>query len=81
MCGQLPFIARYLGAQRSFEYFKEVIVLLLSDDEKEVMQTSVQAFSALAEFYLTEENDLTNKEQTREWMHVQFTKLLRDSKL
>ena len=60
ICGQLPFIAKYIGAQKSFEHFYELLEELLEDEEREVIQTSVQAFSELSEFYLTEKNDLEN---------------------
>ena len=37
ICGQLPFISKYIGAQTSYINFYELLEELLDDEEREVI--------------------------------------------
>ena len=49
ICGQLPFIAKYLGAQKAFQHLYPELIELLDDEEREVVITAIQAYGLLAE--------------------------------
>ena len=80
ICGQLPFISKYIGAQKSYLNFYELLEELMDDEEREVIQTSIQAFSEITEFYLMQENDLEEKDQVREQMFIRFKHFISQSK-
>ena len=56
----------------SYSNFYELLEELLDDEEREVIQTAMMAFSEFAEFYLTQENDLEDKEEVRGQMLKKF---------
>ena len=49
ICGQLPFIAKYLGSQKAFQHLYPELIELLDDEEREVVITAIQAYGLLAE--------------------------------
>jgi len=53
VCGQLPFIAKYMGKDESWEHIYPELQELLDDEEREVVSTAIQAFTALVEEYLS----------------------------
>ena len=52
ICGQLPFIAKYMGPRQAWEHIFPELIGLLDDEEREVVTTAIQAFSALVEEYV-----------------------------
>ena len=41
ICGQLPFIAKYLGAQKAYESLYPELIELIDDEEREVVITAI----------------------------------------
>jgi len=79
MCGQLPFVGKYLGSSASYEHLYPELVELLDDEEREVVTTAIQAFGELAEHYLSSDlatNNITNLDTVRADLNTQLKKLL-----
>lgn len=41
ICGQLPFIGKYLSAQKAYEHLYPELIELLDDEEREVVTTAI----------------------------------------
>lgn len=52
ICGQLPFISKYLGSQKAYESLYPELIELIDDEEREVVTTAILVFSELAEQFL-----------------------------
>ena len=41
ICGQLPFISKYLGGQKAYESLFPELIELIDDEEREVVITAI----------------------------------------
>ena len=65
ICGQLPFIGKYLGSQKTYEELYPELIELLDDEEREVVTTAIQAFAVLVEQFLNTDADIENFDEVR----------------
>lgn len=68
ICGQLPFIGKYLSPQKCYEHLYPELIELLDDEEREVVTTAIQAFAEMVEQFLStedENNNIEDKEPVR----------------
>ena len=49
ICGQLPFISKYLGSNKAYSNLYPELKELLDDEEREVVITAIQAFGEMVE--------------------------------
>ena len=83
ICGQLPFISKYLGSQKSYSNLYPELIELIDDEEREVASTAIQAFGELVEQYLNKDsqiNDIMNMEEVRPELVNQFIKIITEEK-
>lgn len=79
ICGQLPFISKYLGPSKAYEYLYPELKELLDDEEREVVTTAIAAFGYMVEQFLgseNEDNDIGDKEAVRIELNGQLKKML-----
>ena len=79
ICGQLPFISKYLSKQKAFESLYPELLELLDDEEREVVTMAIQAFADMVETFLSadaEANDIADKEGVRGQLNAQLKKML-----
>ena len=79
ICGQLPFVGKYLTAQKAYEHLYPELIELLDDEEREVVIMAIQAFSEMVELFLNEENadnNITDKEAVRVQLNIQLKRIL-----
>ena len=60
ICGQLPFIGKYLGSQKAYEHLYPELVELLDDEEREVVITAIQAFGELVDLFVSTDPNVNN---------------------
>ena len=74
----MPFIAKYLGAQKAFQHLYPELIELLDDEEREVVITAIQAYGLLAEFFLSTDqvNNIIDIESARTQLNTQLKKML-----
>ena len=73
ICGQLPFVAKYLSPQKAYQHLYPELIELLDDEEREVVIMAVQAFSEMVELFLSTENadnNIVDKEAVRQQLNV-----------
>ena len=79
ICGQLPFIAKYLTSQKAFEHLYPELLELLDDEEREVVSTAIQAFGELVDQFLNTDittNNISDVEGVRMQLNTQLKKML-----
>ena len=70
ICGQLPFVGKYLSAQLAYQHLYPELIELLDDEEREVVIMAIQAFSEMVELFLNSDNadnNITDKEAKKLW--------------
>jgi hypothetical protein len=60
ICGQLPFIAKYLGPLKAYQSLYPELIELLDDEEREVVTTAIQAFGELVEQFVNTDTNVNN---------------------
>ena len=80
ICGQLPFVGKYMGAAASYEHLYPELVELIDDEEREVVTTAIQAFGELVEQYLNTDpsvnNTIADLAAVRATLNAQLKKML-----
>ena len=73
ICGQLPFICKYLSPQKAYEHLYPELIELLDDEEREVVTTAIQAFGEMTEQFLSSDtsvNNIANIDEVRSQLSV-----------
>lgn len=79
ICGQLPFIGKYLGQQKAYQHLYPELIELLDDEEREVVITAIQAFGELVDLFVSTDttiNNITDTASVRAELLIQLKKML-----
>ena len=79
ICGQLPFIGKYLSTQKAYQHLYPELIELLDDEEREVVTTAIQAFGELVELFVSTDttvNNISDTEGVKAQLLIQLKKML-----